>query len=98
MKICVYGAGAVGGLIAAWLARSGREVSMIARGRHLDAIRRAGLRVRSRASGDEIAAAVRGESDASKLGPQDYVVGAVKGHSLPEVAQGIGPLVGPGTS
>ncbi|TAK87199.1 MAG: 2-dehydropantoate 2-reductase [Betaproteobacteria bacterium] len=97
MKICVYGAGAVGGLIAAWLARSGREVSVIARGRHLEAIRRAGLRVRER-SGEQLSASVKAESDASTLGPQDYVVVAVKGHSLPEVAQGIGPLVGANTS
>ncbi len=97
MKICVYGAGAVGGLIAAWLARSGRDVSVIARGRHLEAIRRAGLRVRER-SGEQLSASVKAESDASKLGPQDYVVVAVKGHSLPEVAQGIGPLVGANTS
>jgi 2-dehydropantoate 2-reductase len=98
MKICVYGAGAVGGLIAGWLAGSGRDVSVIARGRQLEAIRSAGLRVRSRASGEETTLQVKAESDAAKLGPQDYVVVAVKGHSLPEVAQGIGPLVGARTS
>jgi len=43
MKICIYGAGAVGGLIAAWLARSGHEVSVVARGRQLEAIREHGL-------------------------------------------------------
>src|SRR5688572_18886567 len=48
MKICVYGAGAVGGLIAAWLSRSGHDVSVVARGAHLDAIRREGLKVRDR--------------------------------------------------
>ena len=46
MKICVYGAGAIGGLIAAWLSRSGHDVSVVARGAQLDAIRKHGLRVR----------------------------------------------------
>ncbi|HVJ13655.1 MAG TPA: 2-dehydropantoate 2-reductase N-terminal domain-containing protein, partial [Burkholderiales bacterium] len=52
MKICVYGAGAIGGLMAAWLARAGHDVSLVARGAQLDAIRRDGLRVRSK-SGTE---------------------------------------------
>ena len=47
MKICIYGAGAVGGLMAGWLARSGHDVSVVARGAHLEAIRKSGLRVRS---------------------------------------------------
>ena len=96
MKICVYGAGAVGGLIAAWLARSGQDVSVVARGAHLEAIRGAGLRLRS--GGETTALAVKAESDPARLGPQDYVVVAVKAHSLPGVAEGIGPLVGTHTS
>jgi 2-dehydropantoate 2-reductase len=98
MKICIYGAGAVGGLIAAWLARSGHEVSVVARGRQLEAIQQHGLRVRDRASGRVDTHEVRAERDPAKLGPQDYVVVAVKAQSLPEVAEGIGPLVGAGTS
>ena len=43
MKICVYGAGAIGGLTAAWLARSGHDVSVVARGAQLDAIRRSAV-------------------------------------------------------
>src|SRR5688572_11437030 len=98
MKICVYGAGAVGGLIAAWLARSGHDVSVIARGAHLEAIRGRGLRVRDRASGELQTHAVKAQSDPARLGPQDHVVVAVKAQSLPEVAERIAPLVGPGTS
>jgi 2-dehydropantoate 2-reductase len=98
MKICIYGAGAVGGLIAAWLARSGHELSVVARGRQLEAIQQHGLRVRDRASGRVDTHKVRAERDPAKLGPQDYVVLAVKAQSLPEVAEGIGPLVGAGTS
>jgi len=81
MKICVYGAGAVGGLIAAWLARSGHDVSVVARGAHLDAIRKQGLRVRDRESG-------RVESfkvSTSPAGAQDYVFVAVKAQNLTEV-------------
>src|SRR5262245_9044115 len=81
MKICVYGAGAVGGLIAAWLSRSGHEVSVVARGAHLDAIRKRGLQVRDGPSG-------RVESfkvNTSPSGPQDYVIVAVKAQNLTEV-------------
>jgi len=96
MKICIYGAGAVGGLMAAWLARAGRAVSVVARGANLTAMREHGLRVRS--EGKETALAVKADSDPAKLGPQDCVIVAVKGQSLPAVARGIGPLLGPGTT
>jgi 2-dehydropantoate 2-reductase len=96
MKICIYGAGAVGGLMAGWLARAGRTVSVVARGAHLTAIREKGLRVRS--EGKETALPVQADSDAAKLGPQDCVIVAVKGQSLPQVARGILPLLGPGTT
>jgi len=96
MKICIYGAGAVGGLMAAWLARSGHDVSVIARGAHLEAIRREGLRVRS--SGQIESFRIKAESDPARLGAQDYVIVAVKAPSLTEVAEGIAPLLGPSTS
>jgi 2-dehydropantoate 2-reductase len=96
MKICIYGAGAVGGLTAAWLARSGHEVSVVARGAQLDAIRRSGLRVKS---GDAIDTfKVRASADPAELGAQDYVFVAVKAQSLTEVADRIGPLMGKDTS
>src|ERR1700694_284648 len=98
MKVCIYGAGAVGGLMAARLLRSKHDVSVIARGAHLEAIRSSGLRVRSRASGDTYTARLRAESDPARLGPQDYVIIAVKAQSLGEVAERIGPLVGADTS
>jgi 2-dehydropantoate 2-reductase len=98
MKICVYGAGAVGGLIAAWLARSGHDVAVVARGATLAAIRNQGLRVRDGAAGEVRAHGVRADADPARLGPQDYVIVAVKAQSLSEVAEGIGPLVGPETS
>ena len=96
MKICIYGAGAVGGLLAAWLARAGHEVSVLARGAHLDAIRAQGLRVRS--NNEVQAFKLRAESDPAKLGPQDYVLVVVKAQSLTEVASRIAPLLGADTS
>src|SRR5205807_872044 len=98
MRICVYGAGAVGGLMAAWLFRSRYDVSVVARGAHLEAIRASGLRVRSRAGGEIYVARPRAEGDPSRLGPQDYVIVAVKAQNLAEVAERIGPLVGADTS
>ncbi len=98
MKICVYGAGAVGGLIAAWLSRSGHDVSVVARGAHLAAIRHGGLRVRDRESGEVTAFAVRADSEPAALGAQDYVIVAVKGQSLTEVARRIEGLYGPQTT
>ena len=84
MKICIYGAGAVGGLMAAWLTRAGHDVSVVARGAHLEAIRRAGLRVRS--AGKEEIFRIKAEQDPAALGPQDYVIVVVKGQSLTDIA------------
>jgi 2-dehydropantoate 2-reductase len=96
MKICVYGAGAVGGLMAAWLSRAGHDVSVVARGARLDAIRRDGLRVRSK--GRSAAFKVRAESDPARLGPQDYILVTVKAQSLADVAAAIGPLLAKDTA
>src|SRR5215831_9293363 len=96
MKICIYGAGAVGGLLAAWLSRAGHDVSVVARGKHLTAIQKDGLKV---VSGDKTEAfQIKAENDPKQLGPQDYVIVAVKAQSLGEVAVAIAPLLGPDTS
>ena len=96
MKICVYGAGAIGGLMAAWLARAGHEVSVVARGAQLDAIRRDGLRVQSKGGTDSFK--IKADSDPAKLGVQDYVFVTVKAQSLTQVAETISPLLGRDTS
>jgi len=96
MKICIYGAGAVGGLVAGRLAQSGHEVSVVARGAHLTAIREQGLRVQYEQKISTVK--IKADSDPAKLGPQDVVFIAVKGQSLPEVAERIGPLLGKDTS
>ena len=96
MKICIYGAGAVGGLVAGRLAQAGHDVSVVARGAHLTAILRDGLRIE--ADGKQSAVRLRANNDPEKLGPQDCVFVAVKGQNLPEVAAGIAPLLEEKTS
>lgn len=98
MRICIYGAGAVGGLIAAWLERAGHDVCVVARGATLEAIRREGLRVRTLVSGEILVTRPAADSDAARLGVQDCVIVAVKGQSLPAVAASIAPLLGPSTT
>jgi 2-dehydropantoate 2-reductase len=95
MKICIYGAGAIGGHLAARLHRAGAEVSVIARGAHLAAIQANGLRVH--AVDGEHYAPVRASSDPGELGRQDAVFVTVKAPGLPAVAASIGPLLGPDT-
>jgi 2-dehydropantoate 2-reductase len=96
MKICIYGAGAVGGLVAGRLAQAGHEVSVVARGAHLTAIRENGLRILFEKK--EVKVKIEAESDPALLGPQDCVFVAVKGQNLPEVAERIAPLLGKDTS
>ena len=95
-KFCIIGAGAIGGTIAAQLARANATVSVIARGETLAAIRKDGLRLLI--NGETLQTAVRASADPAELGPQDYVIIAVKAPSLPEVASRIGPLLGPETA
>ena len=98
MKICIFGAGAVGGVMAGWLQKAGHEVSVVARGANLTAIREHGLRIRTLASGEVNAFRVRAESDAAALGPQDCVIVAVKAQSLPDAARAMPALTGPDTT
>ena len=96
MKICVYGAGAIGGYIGAKLAQSGHEVTLIARGPHLAAMKQNGLKLIS--EGETIVVHPRCTDDAREAGPQDYVVLAVKAHGLPAIADAVQPLLGPRTT
>lgn len=91
MKICVYGAGAIGGHLAARLARSGVEVSVVARGAHLAAIRQGGLRFKGPAG--EFTVRIAASDKPADLGPQDVVIAAVKAHGLPAIADTIQPLL-----
>jgi 2-dehydropantoate 2-reductase len=91
MKIAVVGLGAVGGLIAARLARAGHEVSAIARGTTLVQVRAEGLRVDS--ARESFSVPLKASDDAAALGPQELVVIAVKAPALPAVAASIEPLL-----
>ena len=95
MKIAIYGAGAIGGLLGARLAAAGCEVGVVARGATLDAIRRHGLRLEE--NGQTSAAPARAEQDPAALGMQDIVIVAVKATALADVAARIAPLIGPDT-
>lgn len=95
MKITIYGAGAIGGHLAIRLHRAGARVSVIARGAHLDAIRANGLTVH--AVDGVHHARVAATDNPGDLGPQDAVFVTVKAPALPQIAAGIGPLLGPDT-
>ena len=92
MRICVYGAGAIGGNFAARLAAAGNDVSIVARGAHLDAIRSRGLEIRSPALGGFTVQA-RGVEDTRDVGPVDVVVVAVKAYDNPTALPCIAPML-----
>ena len=101
MRICVVGAGSIGGVIASGLAGvAGVTASVLARGETLRAIRTDGLQVRLPDGSVRVASALAAAAPdaAAELGPQDVVIVAVKAQSMGSVAASIGPLLGPGTS
>ncbi|MBI1218177.1 MAG: 2-dehydropantoate 2-reductase [Rhodobacteraceae bacterium] len=96
MKVCVFGAGGIGGYLAVCLHRAGVGTSVIARGAPLAAIRENGLRLR--ATGNEAVARILASDNPSEFGPQDAVFVTVKAPALPSVAATIAPLLGPNTA
>lgn len=96
MRFAILGSGAVGGYFGARLARAGQDVTFIARGRHLDAIRANGLHIRSAALGD-ITVQAPAESDTARVGPVDVVVVAVKAYDNDTAYPAIQPMLGPDT-
>jgi 2-dehydropantoate 2-reductase len=95
-RFCIYGAGAVGGMVGTLLARAGATVSVVAHGETLAAIRRDGLRLTS--GGETLQAQVRASAAPGELGIQDYVIVSVKAPGLRAVAAEIAPLLGPQTA
>jgi len=97
MKICIFGAGAIGGLMGAKLAAKGDvDVTFIARGPHLAAMRQNGVKLIS--EGEERIVHPRCVESAEEAGPQDYVLVTLKAHSLPSAAKQMQPLLGPDTA
>ncbi len=97
MKICIFGAGAIGGYLGAKLAQAGADVSLVARGPHLAAIQAKGLTLIEEGA-DSVTVPVRASADAAELGPQDYVIVTLKAHSVPPVVAAMQPLIGDSTT
>jgi len=97
MKICIFGAGAIGGYMAVKLVQAGADVSLVARGPHLAAMRDNGLTLIEE-DGHETTVAVRASDDPAELGVQDYVIVTLKAHSVPPVVARMQPLIGPNTT
>jgi len=95
VKVCVFGAGAIGGFIAVELARSGVDVSVVARGPHLAAMREHGLRLRI--DGEERVARMPCTNAPLELGVQDFVIIALKAHMISEAVDSMAPLLGKAT-
>jgi 2-dehydropantoate 2-reductase len=97
VKLCVYGAGAIGGLLGARLAKKGDvDVTFIARGPHLAAMQADGVTLVS--EGERFTVRPRCVASSEEAGPQDYVLVTLKAHSLPEAAPRMQPLLGPDTA
>ena len=93
MKICIFGAGAIGGFLGVKLAQAGADVTFIARGPHLAAMQANGVTLRS--GGETTTVRPRCLADASAAGVQDYVVVTLKAHALPAAAPSIAAMLGP---
>ncbi|MBT3916323.1 MAG: 2-dehydropantoate 2-reductase [Rhodospirillaceae bacterium] len=95
-KICIYGAGAIGGLVGAELALAESDVTLIARGPHLEAMQANGLALIK--EGETRVAKPFATDDPAKAGPQDYIFITLKAHSVPGIVEAIQPLMGPETA
>jgi len=96
MRVCIVGAGAIGGLVAARIAAAGTHVSVLARGENLEAIRASGLRL-VEADGAEVVARVEASDNFAELGIHDVVVLALKAHQIGEIAHQLPMLYGEDT-
>lgn len=96
MKIAIMGSGGVGGYFGAKMALAGNDVTFIARGAHLDALRRNGLRVKTD-DGDMIVNPVKATDDPATIGPVDVVLFSTKLYDTTEAAEQLKPVMGPGT-
>ncbi|MEC9376404.1 MAG: 2-dehydropantoate 2-reductase [Pseudomonadota bacterium] len=95
-KICIYGAGAIGGYLGIQLIKTESNVSLIARGPHLDAMKKNGLTLKI--GGIEKNISIKCTDKPNELGPQDYVIIAMKAHSVENILDEISPLLGPDTT
>jgi 2-dehydropantoate 2-reductase len=96
MKICIFGAGAIGGYMGAKLAEAGADVSLVARGPHLAAMQKNGLTLIEDGVSKTLPVTV--SENPADLGPQDYVIVTLKAHSVPPVVDKMLPLIGENTT
>jgi 2-dehydropantoate 2-reductase len=96
MKVCIFGAGAIGGYMGVKLAKAGADVSLVARGPHLAAMQEKGLTLIE--EGETTTVPVTASDDPAALGVQDYVIVTLKAHSVPAVVSKMAPLIGPNTT
>jgi 2-dehydropantoate 2-reductase len=96
MKVCIFGAGAIGGYMGVKLAKAGADVSLVARGPHLAAMQEKGLTLIE--EGETTTVPVTASDDPAALGVQDYVIVTLKAHSVPPVVSKMAPLIGPNTT
>jgi 2-dehydropantoate 2-reductase len=96
MRICIFGAGAVGSHFAVRLALAGHDVSCVMRGPHLEAVKAKGLTLRVKDA--EFSAKLKASDDPAALGPQDVVISTLKATGLDSLATGLRPLLGDGTA
>jgi 2-dehydropantoate 2-reductase len=96
MRIAIMGTGGVGGYFGGRLAAAGEDMSFIARGAHLEALKTRGLRLDS-PRGDLVLPAVRATDDPAEIGPVDVVLFTVKMYDVERAARAIAPLIGPDT-
>src|ERR1700749_1309574 len=97
MKIAIIGVGAIGGYVGIRLALAGEDVTFIARGANLQALRTNGLRLITAEGGEEGLPSVNATSDYTAAGPQDVVILAMKAHQVAAVAPEVPKLLGPDT-
>ena len=95
-SVCVFGAGAIGGYMAAKLEAAGTSVSLVARGPHLATMQRDGLVLQS--GGERITCRPRAVASGEEIGPQDYLLITLKAHSLEPALPQLRPLIGPHTT
>ena len=96
MKVCIFGAGAIGGYMGVKLAKAGADVSLVARGPHLAAMQEKGLTLIE--EGETTTVPVTASDDPAALGVQDYVIVTLKAHSVPPVVSKMVPMIGPNTT
>jgi 2-dehydropantoate 2-reductase len=97
MKICIFGAGAIGGYMGVKLAQAGADVSLVARGPHLAAMQENGLTLIEEGEAP-VTVPVTASDDPAVLGVQDYVIVTLKAHSVPSVVDRMQALIGPDTT